>query len=196
MKRSREILILGFVLIMVHYSDAMSVPDTHSEGCCSEFYTGSIPPQNILEVKTTPWHCSEQGYIVTTHSHTTLCVQDITVKESGDTRMRHLRTSRDTKWFSERCSQNVWPRTSKDNEQVRKPTTAEPGTTSNDHKPAIKDHLKTDSPVKDNLKTDSPVNDHLKTDSPVKDNLKTDSPVNDDLKGDSLIKDNLETYCL
>ncbi|XP_017330184.1 regakine-1 [Ictalurus punctatus] len=78
MKMSRVFLVLGFVLIMALYSDAIPYGvDVVPEGCCFNFFTGKIPPQNILNVKKTGSRCPKQGFIVTTPKHTSLCVHEV-----------------------------------------------------------------------------------------------------------------------
>ncbi|XP_053487892.1 C-C motif chemokine 5 [Ictalurus furcatus] len=73
---SRLFLVLGFVLIMALYSDATPLAP-NPEDCCFNFFTGKIPPKNILEVKRTGSHCSLQGFIVTTPKHASLCVLEV-----------------------------------------------------------------------------------------------------------------------
>ncbi|KAK3564623.1 hypothetical protein QTP86_024003 [Hemibagrus guttatus] len=69
MKMSRVFLVLGFVLIMAFYSEAQSEFITHiyvvsqSEDCCFSFFTGSIPPKHILNVKKTGSNCPQQGFM-------------------------------------------------------------------------------------------------------------------------------------
>ncbi|MCI4380391.1 hypothetical protein PGIGA_G00239370 [Pangasianodon gigas] len=75
MKMSRVFLVLGFVLIMALYSDAMP-PDPHPVSCCFNFFSGKIPPQNIQLVKKTDSHCAQQGFIVTTPKFPSLCVRE------------------------------------------------------------------------------------------------------------------------
>ncbi|MCJ8734498.1 hypothetical protein PDJAM_G00236000 [Pangasius djambal] len=78
---SRGFLVLGFVLIMALYSDAQPLASLSSpEDCCFSFFKGKIPPQNILEVKKTGPHCTQQGFIVTTPRFSSLCVHDVTIK--------------------------------------------------------------------------------------------------------------------
>ncbi|XP_017329053.3 regakine-1-like [Ictalurus punctatus] len=77
-KMSCVFLVLGFVLIMALYSDAKPYGvDVVPEGCCFNFFTGKIPPQNILNVKKTGSRCPKQGFIVTTPKHTSLCVHEV-----------------------------------------------------------------------------------------------------------------------
>ncbi|KAF4094239.1 hypothetical protein AMELA_G00010990, partial [Ameiurus melas] len=57
MKMSRVFLVLGFVLIMVLNSDAMPYGVDVPEGCCFNFFTGKIPPKNILNYKKTGPRC-------------------------------------------------------------------------------------------------------------------------------------------
>ncbi|MCI4380392.1 hypothetical protein PGIGA_G00239380 [Pangasianodon gigas] len=81
MKMSRVFLVLGFVLIMALYLEAQPLASSSSpEDCCFNFFKGKIPPQNILEVKKTGPHCSQQGLIVTTPKFSNLCVHEVAIK--------------------------------------------------------------------------------------------------------------------
>ncbi|KAM9470465.1 chemokine (C-C motif) ligand 33, duplicate 3 [Clarias gariepinus] len=80
MKMSRVFLVLGFVLIMSLYSDAEPEALAQAEGCCFTFFSGTVPPQNILEVKRTGAHCSQQGFIVKTPKFSSLCVHEVSAK--------------------------------------------------------------------------------------------------------------------
>ncbi|KAG7329507.1 hypothetical protein KOW79_007681 [Hemibagrus wyckioides] len=75
---SRVFLVLGFVLIMALYSDAMPLALEHiskPESCCFDFFSGKIPKIKIQkEVKTGP-NCAQRGVIVTTPKHDRLCVR-------------------------------------------------------------------------------------------------------------------------
>ncbi|XP_058253547.1 C-C motif chemokine 18-like isoform X2 [Hemibagrus wyckioides] len=79
MMMSRVFLVLGFVLIMALYSDSQPF-GPQSEICCFDFFTGKIPPKQILDVKKTGSHCPQQGFVVTTPKITNLCVREVTVK--------------------------------------------------------------------------------------------------------------------
>ncbi|XP_053487632.1 C-C motif chemokine 14-like [Ictalurus furcatus] len=81
MKISHVFLVLGFVLIMALYSDAIPL-SLDPVSCCFTFFTGKIPPDKILEVKRTDSRCSQQGFIVTTPRFPSLCAQEVTVNEN------------------------------------------------------------------------------------------------------------------
>ncbi|KAB5571654.1 hypothetical protein PHYPO_G00227530 [Pangasianodon hypophthalmus] len=84
MKMSRVVLVLGFVLIMALYLEAQPGALDHiaqPEGCCFNFFTGSIPPDKIQKVKKTGSHCYQQGFIVTTPQYSGLCVREVAVNE-------------------------------------------------------------------------------------------------------------------
>ncbi|KAF4094240.1 hypothetical protein AMELA_G00011000 [Ameiurus melas] len=71
---SRVILVLGFVLIMAHYSDAMP-QSLNSVQCCFKFFEGRIPTQLIQKVKKINSHCTVQGFIVTMANRSSICVR-------------------------------------------------------------------------------------------------------------------------
>ncbi|KAG7329504.1 hypothetical protein KOW79_007678 [Hemibagrus wyckioides] len=80
---SRVFLVLGFVLIMALYSDAMPrVMDDFLEPCCFKFRSISSEDmwkaRNEGRIKKTGSHCSHQGFILTTREHSKLCVREIT----------------------------------------------------------------------------------------------------------------------
>ncbi|XP_058252430.1 C-C motif chemokine 13-like [Hemibagrus wyckioides] len=82
MKMSHVFLVLGFVLILTLYSDAQPLTMetfSHPEPCCFNFFTEKINHKNILNVKMTGSHCPQQGYIIATPKHSSLCVREITV---------------------------------------------------------------------------------------------------------------------
>ncbi|MCJ8734496.1 hypothetical protein PDJAM_G00235980 [Pangasius djambal] len=79
MKMSRVFLVLGFVLIMALYSDAMPEAVAQPKDCCFKFFTGKIPPQNILKVKKIDSQCPQKGFIVTSLKFPSLCVHEVTV---------------------------------------------------------------------------------------------------------------------
>ncbi|XP_060782747.1 C-C motif chemokine 14-like [Neoarius graeffei] len=84
MKMSSVFLVLGFVLIMGLYSDAQ--PEgvknfTEPTECCSEFFTGKIPPEEILNITKTDSQCPQQGFIVTTPKFPRLCVHEVQGRE-------------------------------------------------------------------------------------------------------------------
>ncbi|XP_053091200.1 C-C motif chemokine 14-like [Pangasianodon hypophthalmus] len=82
MKMSRVYLVLGFVLIMELYSDAMPLSLNQPASCCFNFFNGKIPSDKILEVQKTDSRCSQQGFVVTTPRFSKLCARNITVNES------------------------------------------------------------------------------------------------------------------
>ncbi|XP_026802447.1 C-C motif chemokine 13-like [Pangasianodon hypophthalmus] len=79
MKMSRVYLVLGFVLIMALYSDAMPEAVAQPTGCCFKFFSGKIPPQSIRQVKMIDSRCPQKGFIVTTPKFPSLCVHEIAV---------------------------------------------------------------------------------------------------------------------
>ncbi|XP_060783090.1 C-C motif chemokine 14-like [Neoarius graeffei] len=79
MKMNRVVLVLGFVLIMGLYSDAVEASQDPKE-CCFEFFTGKIPPEKILKVKKTDPRCPQQGFIVTTTKLHRLCVHTVAIE--------------------------------------------------------------------------------------------------------------------
>ncbi|XP_060783085.1 C-C motif chemokine 17-like [Neoarius graeffei] len=79
MKMNRVVLVLGFVLIMGLYSDATEGSQCPKE-CCFEFFTGKIPPQDILKVIKTDSRCPQQGFIVTTPKRSSLCAHEVAIE--------------------------------------------------------------------------------------------------------------------
>ncbi|KAF4094241.1 hypothetical protein AMELA_G00011010 [Ameiurus melas] len=80
MKISHVFLVLGFVLIMAIYSDAMPL-SLNPASCCFKFYNGKIPSDKILRAKRTDSRCSKQGVIVTTPRFPSLCAREVTLNE-------------------------------------------------------------------------------------------------------------------
>ncbi|XP_060783087.1 C-C motif chemokine 14-like [Neoarius graeffei] len=80
MKMNRVVLVLGFVLIMGLYSDALPEGPQHPKECCFEFFPGKIPPEKILNFTNTDPRCPQQGFIVTTPKLPRLCVHKVTIK--------------------------------------------------------------------------------------------------------------------
>ncbi|KAG7319153.1 hypothetical protein KOW79_017627 [Hemibagrus wyckioides] len=76
---SRVFLVLGFVMILMLYSDAQPIVP-NSEDCCFSFFLGSIPPRHILSVKKTSPYCPQQGFIITTPKIPSLCVRKVMIE--------------------------------------------------------------------------------------------------------------------
>ncbi|XP_060783082.1 C-C motif chemokine 17-like [Neoarius graeffei] len=61
---SRVCLVLGFILIMALYSDAMP-HSLNSIQCCFKYFKGRIPPEKIKMVEKISSKCAAHGFIVT-----------------------------------------------------------------------------------------------------------------------------------
>ncbi|KAF5886048.1 C-C motif chemokine 13-like [Clarias magur] len=86
MKMSRVCLVLGFVLIMGLYTDALlNTLDSLAKlkNCCFTFPTDKIHPKKVLDVKRTGPHCNKKGFLVTTTEHKTICVRENPIKGKG-----------------------------------------------------------------------------------------------------------------